>query len=361
MSYVQRVAEPVLAMPAMQTTSWRKRLFGSVWDTIVTLLLVASLMILAPKLVSWGVAHGVWNGEGTDCRGAGACWAFLRDKFPLILFGIYPPTEQWRPLLVIAIITALTLWTAPPSHWTVRTLLYWLVGTVTALLLMGGGVLGLAPVPTSSWGGLPITLLLTVLSLGAGFPLAIMLALGRRSQWPAARWLSIGTIEIIRGLPLLSILFIASILLPLVLPEGLAIDKLFRALVALTVFAAAYLAEVLRGGLQAIPKGQVEAAQSLGLTWWQTTRLIVLPQAISKVIPPLTNTVVVIVKNTSLVLVIGLFDLLSSGRAALTDPAWPTPYIETYFLIAVIYFAICFSIARYSLWIERRMASGTQR
>lgn len=336
-------------------------LFGDLVTALATLTIGAFLLVAVPKLIAWGVINGVWSGGAEACSGAGACWAFLRDKHPQILFGIYPPAEQWRPLVVIGLILALSLWTLPPRNWTRATLALWGVGVAAAFLLMGGGVFGLAAVPSADWGGLPITLLLTVTSLGLGFPLAVALALGRQSELPAIRVVSVGLIEGVRGLPLLSLLFVASIMLPLMLPDGVTVDKLLRAVVALTVFSAAYIAEVLRGGLQALPPGQTEAARALGLTWLQTTRLIVLPQAIAKVIPPLTNTVVVIVKNTSLVLVVGLFDLLSSGRAALADPDWPAPYAETYLFIALIYFVICFGISRYALWLERRLAFGAAR
>jgi general L-amino acid transport system permease protein len=264
-------------------------------------------------------------------------------------------------MAVVAIVIALTLWTLPPSNWTLRTLGLWIAGVIATLILMAGGVFGLQAVPTSAWGGLPVTILLTVLSIGLGFPLAVVLALGRQSTLPAIRILCVLLIEIVRGLPLLSLLFIASVMLPIMLPHGVTIDILVRAIVTLTVFCAAYLAEVLRGGLQAIPKGQIEAAEALNLTWLQRTRFIVLPQAIAKVIPPLTSTVVVTVKNTSLVLVIGLFDLLSSSRAALSDPAWPAPYAETFLFVALIYFVICFGISSYSHWLERRAALGANR
>lgn len=360
-SYIQGESQPLLAPPVRPRTPLWQGLFGSAVSAIVSLLVVSLIVALLPRLLSWAVVRAVWTGDGGACMGGGACWAFLRAKLPFILFGIYPPAEQWRPVSVIVLFLALTLWTLPPSHWTRATLGLWIAGTLCALLLMGGGFAGLASVPTSGWGGLPITVLLTVLSLGLGFPFGVLLALGRRAKLMVVRVLSVGLIELIRGLPLVTLLFIASIVLPIMLPAGVTIDKLLRALIALTVFAAAYLAEVVRGGLQDIPKGQEEAAQALGLTWLQTMRLIVLPQAIRKVIPPLTNTVVVTVKNTSLVLVVGLFDLLSSGRAALADPAWPSPYAETYCFIALIYFAICFSISRYSLWLECCLAHGAAR
>lgn len=359
-SFVRTDPERPLPAPVRRRNSLLRVLFGDLLSAVVTVLLAAVLLLLLPRLLAWAVVNGVWSGEGIDCRNAGACWAFLREKAPLVLFGIYPPDERWRPIVVIMMTIGLTLWTLPPSHWTLRTLIAWISATVASVALMAGGIFGLSPVPSSAWGGLPVTVLLTVLSLGLGFPLAIVLALGRQSKLPAIRVLCVLAIEIVRGLPLLSMLFIASILLPIMLPDGMTIDILLRAIVALTIFCAAYVAEVIRGGLQAIPKGQGEAAAALGLTWLQLTRLIILPQAISKVIPPLTNVVVVTVKNTSLVLVIGLFDLLSSSRAALTDPAWPAPYAETFLFVAFIYFVICFGISRYSLWLERRAALGVR-
>jgi general L-amino acid transport system permease protein len=346
--------------PARRRVPLWRTLFGDLASAVVSVTGLAVLLAILPKLLSWAVVNGVWRGGGEACDGGGACWAFLREKTPFIVFGIYPPESYWRPILVVVVLLALTLWSLAPKRWTAATLWLWTGGTLACLWLMGGGF-GLSQIPTGSWGGLPVTLLLTVLSLGLGFPLAVALALGRQSELPAVRWLSIGAIELVRGLPLLSILFIASVLLPIMLPDGVTVDKLLRALAALTLFAAAYIAEVLRGGLQGIPRGQAEAARALGLSWWQTMRQVVLPQAVSKVIPPLTNTVVVIVKNTSLVLVVGLFDLLSSGRAALTDPDWPAPFVETYALVALIYFVICFGISRYTLWLERRAAFGASR
>ncbi|MDE2488608.1 MAG: amino acid ABC transporter permease [Alphaproteobacteria bacterium] len=349
---------PARAAPAARRTPVWRTLFGDAVSSGITLAALAGLLELGPKLVSWGLVRAAWSGPGTACGGQGACWAFLRSKAPFILFGIYPPEQRWRPAAMVAMFVLLALWTLPPSRWTRLTLWLWAGAVAVAVLLMSGGVLGLTPVPTSAWGGLPVTVLLTVLSLAIGFPLGVALALGRRSELPGLRWMSIAVIELVRGLPLVTILFIAAILLPLMLPDGVKLDNLARALAALTVFSAAYLAEVLRGGLQGVGAGQAEAGRALGLSWWATTRLIVLPQAVGNVIPALTNTVVVIVKNTSLVLLVGLFDLLSAGRAALTDPKWPGPYMETYGFVALIYFVICFSISRYALWLERRPAFG---
>lgn len=358
-NFLRHVAVEAQDPPPMARRPMWHSLIGSVASTLTTLLMVTLLVLVTPSVLRWAIFNSVWSGDGEVCRDGGACWAFLREKYGQILFGIYPSAERWRPLLTVVIILGLSLWSLPRSHWTRRTIWAWAGGTAVCVLLLNGGTFGLTAVPTASWGGLPITLLLTVLSLGIGFPLAVILALGRQAKMPVPRWLCIGLIEITRGLPLLSILFIASILLPLMLPEGVTIDKLLRAVAALTIFSAAYIAEVLRGGLQGVSGGQAEAARALGLSWLQATRRIILPQAIRKVIPPLTSTVVVVVKNTSLVLVIGLFDLLSSGRAAATDPAWPAPYAETYLFIAAIYFVICFGISRYALRLESTMPEGT--
>lgn len=360
LTYVQERELAALPPPLKARQNWLKTLFGSIPSAILTFAIIYIGISAIPAVFNWAIVTGVWQGGPEACQEGGACWAFLRSKYQQILFGIYPPSEQWRPILLVVVFTGLTLWTMPTANWTKRTLGLWIVATIAGLVLMGGGVLGLREIPTSAWGGLPITIMLTVLSLGIGFPFAVLLALGRQSRMPVIRMLSIGFIEVIRGLPLLSMLFVASLLLPIMLPEAITIDNLFRALVALCFYAAAYLAEVIRGGLQAIPRGQGEAAHALGLSRIQCLRLIILPQAIGKVIPPLTNTAVVVVKNTSLVLVVGLFDLLSSGRAALSDPNWAAPYAETYLFISMVYFAICFGISRYSLFLERKMNAGVR-
>lgn len=360
-SFVRVTPEPQLpAPPRVRHTLWRV-LFGDLVSSIATVAIGALLLMELPRLLSWAVVNGVWSGDGGACTGVGACWTFLRAKYRLILFGIYPPGEQWRPAVAVVTFIALTLWSLPISHWTRQTLLLWVVSLVGSIALMAGGFAGLSTVPSTAWGGLPITLLLTVLSLALGFPLAVALALGRRSTLPVVRVLSIGFVELVRALPLVSMLFIAAILVPLLLPEWLTVDNLLRALIALTASSAAYIAEVLRGGLEGVHRGQAEAARALGLSTWKALRLVVLPQAIRNVIPPLTNTTVVVVKNTSLVLVVGLFDLLSAGRSALADPAWPAPYAETYLFVAFIYFVICFGISRYSLFLEHSLSGRNRR
>ncbi len=330
-------------------------LLGSPLNAALTLMFSALLIVTVPPMLRWLVIDAVWfDPDPNACRTAtGACWSFVYAKSGQLLFGIYPVDERWRPAIVCLLIVALLGWSVRPASWTSRLLMLWVAAFALIVWLMGGGF-GLVEVPTSSWGGLPVTLILTVVAIGTAFPIGILLALARRSAMPMVRIGAVVLIESVRGLPLLSILFVASIMMPLFLPEALLPDKFVRALVALTIFAAAYLAEVIRGGLQAIPKGQYEAAAALGLPFWRTQYLVILPQAIRVVIPALANTIIVMIKNTSLVLVVGLFDLISSGKAALADPEWPSPAAETFLFIGAIFFALSFSFARFADFLERR-------
>ena len=227
---------------------------------------------------------------------------------------------------------------------------------------MWGGILGLRYVAQDSWGGLPITLILSTFGLAFAFPLAILVALGRRStQMPAVRMICVVYVELIRGVPLISLLFMASVMFPLFLPEGVNIDKLLRAQIAIILFAAAYLAEVVRGGLQALPKGQGEAADALGLSYWQKTGKIILPQALRLVIPPLVNTFIGFFKDTSLVLIIGIFDLLTAGKVAISEPTWQGFSTEVYVVLAMIYFVFCFAMSKYSRGLERELDRSRRR
>lgn len=341
--------------PPSRRAQLAKRLFGSPLNAVLTLLVVWAVAAAAAPLLRWGVLDAVLlPAEPAACRDAkGACWSFVVAKSGQILFGIYPIEARWRPMLVSAVLLLLLRHSLRPAAWRPALAAIWAAALPATLALMFGGFAGLSYVATTMWGGLPVTLLLTVTAVGGAFPLAVLLALGRRCGLPAIRSLCILFIELTRALPLLSILFIASILMPLLVPEWLLPDKFFRAMIALLLFAAAYLAEVVRGGLQALPPGQTEAAQALGLGYWQTQRQVVLPQALAVVIPSLTNTVIVMIKNTSLVLVVGLFDLISSGKAALADPEWSSPAMETYLFIAAIYFALCFGFGRFARALER--------
>ena len=353
---------PQAGLAQVWTASWpvraravTKLLFGSPVNVALTLVFGALLLAAVPPLLRWLVIDAVLlDPDPNACRAtSGACWSFIYAKSGQLLFGIYPLAERWRPALVCLLIIALLGWSVRPASWTPRLLYLWITTLALIVWLMGGGF-GLVSVPTSSWGGLPVTLILTVVAIGMAFPVGILLALARRSAMPAVRIVAVIFIETVRGLPLLSILFVASIMLPLFLPDYLLPDKFVRALVALTFFAAAYLAEVIRGGLQAIPKGQYEAAAALGLPFWRMQQLVILPQAIRVVIPALASTIIVMIKNTSLVLVVGLFDLISSGKAALADPAWPSPAAETFLFVGAIFFTLSFSFARFADFLERR-------
>lgn len=352
---------PVEAAPRPPSGLWLtlKPYIGTPLNAALTLTFLALVTATLPGILRWTVLDAAFlPATPQTCRAAsGACWSFVIAKSGQLLFGIYPPDERWRPALVCVAILALLGLSGRPSSWRPALGVVWLIALVAIIWLMRGG-LGLTYVPTTSWGGLPVTLILTVIAIGVAFPVAIALALGRRSKLPVVSALCVIAIETVRGLPLLSILFVASIMLPLFLPEALLPDKFVRALVALTLFASAYLAEVIRGGLQAIPTGQSEAAKSLGLSYWEAQRFIVLPQAIRIVIPALANTVIVMIKNTSLVLVVGLFDLISAGKAALADPGWPSPSAETYLFIGAIYFTLAFAFARFADFLERRGKTG---
>jgi len=340
----------------------RANLFNSVFNSVLTLIAVYILATTIPPMIRWALVDAVWSApSGQACRGEGACWAFIAEKFRFILFGVYPYAQQWRPLFVVVIFIAMILASCDRRLWGRRLMVLWPSGLVVIGTLMWGGVLGLSYVGTESWSGLPLTLILAVIGMVFAFPFAILLALGRRSKLPAVRVVSVCYIELVRGVPLITVLFMASVMLPLFLPTGFTIDKLLRAQVAFILFAAAYLAEIVRGGLQAIPKGQIEAADALGLGYWRRTRLIVLPQALVMVIPPLVNNFIGAFKNTSLVIIIGLFDLLNTANTALTDPNWQGFATEAYVFAAAIYWSFCFFMSRYSQMLEREFNRGRQR
>jgi len=348
-------------------------LFGSWWSTAVTLALGYLILKALVGFVEWGLLNAVWTvpmgannaPDSKACRaleGTGACWAVITDKYRFMLFGRYPFDQQWRPAICIALFIGLFFVSSRRSFWRKELAAIW-VATLTVIgVLMWGGVLGMPYVAQDVWGGLPITLILATFGLAFAFPLSILVALGRRSTGlPAVRILCVLYVELIRGVPLISLLFMASVMFPLFMPEGFNIDKLLRAQIAIILFAAAYLAEVVRGGLQALPRGQYEAADALGLSYWQKTGLIILPQALRLVIPPLVNTFIGFFKDTSLVLIIGIFDLLTAGKLALNEPAWQGFAPEVYAVLALIYFAFCFAMSRYSRGLEEEFSRGQRR
>jgi len=343
----------------------RRNLFGNPTSTVITLIMLALALLWLPKLLNWAVVHAVVAANADQCqaaRGTGACWGVVAEKYRLIIFGRYPFEQQWRPLVATLLLGGLLVASCVRHFWRPQLALAWVVVLALFFALMRGGLLGLAPVETDRWGGLPLTMLLATLSIVGAFPLAVLVALGRRSKMPAIKTVCVLYVELIRGVPLVSVLFMASFMFPLFMPPGTSIDVLVRVLVGITLFAAAYMAEIVRGGLQAIPKGQQEAADTLGLTYWQAQRKIILPQALALVVPGIMNNFIAIFKDTSLVTIVSLYELTGSMSLALnSDSNWRPFKIEAYLFIAAIYFAFCFSMSRYSLWIEKQLSRSKNR
>ncbi len=355
----------------------RKNLFASASDTVLTILGLALVVLVVPPLVDWAFVQAQWVGTGrefcaTVAQGgmqpdgwSGACWAFVQAKFSQFMFGRYPVEEHWRPILVailfIALLVPLLIPRAPRKG--LNAVLFFLVFPVVAFVLLVGGVFGLSHVETALWGGLLVTLSLSFIGIVVSLPLGIVLALGRRSKMPIVKMLSVIFIETVRGIPLVTVLFMASVMLPLFLPAGVTFDKFLRALIGVSLFAAAYMAEVVRGGLQAIPKGQYEGAESLGLGYWQKMYLIILPQALKLVIPGIVNTFIGMFKDTSLVYIISMFDLLGVVRQNFSDAAWASPQTPASGLVfaALIFWLFCFGMSRYSMFMERRLDTGYRR
>jgi general L-amino acid transport system permease protein len=343
----------------------RRELFGGWISTLTTLGLLAWTAWALPPIADWALWRAVWHPDADACqaaRGIGACWGMVAEKYRLILLGRYPLEEQWRPVLATALLLALVVASGIRRCWTRWLLLAWVLVWGVFFTLMLGGVAGWAKVPTERWGGLPLTLMLSTLSIVLACPLAVLLALGRRSDMPAMRVLCSVYIELVRGVPLISVLFMASFLFPLFLPVGTTPDVLLRVLMGIALFAAAYLAETVRGGLQSVPHGQLEAAASIGLGWWKTQRLVVLPQALGAVVPGLMNSFISIFKDSSLITIVSLYELTGSlGLALSGDPVWRPFMAEGYLFITAIYFVVCAAMSRYSLWVEHRHARSQAR
>jgi general L-amino acid transport system permease protein len=333
----------------------RENLFSGIFSGLFTILILVLLWKILPSFVHWAFLDAVWRPDAKACRAAhGACWGFIAEKHRFILFGTYPYEQHWRPALATLILVSLWIFSAFRIFWKWWLGAVWLAGLAAIGVLMWGGVLGLPYVENERWGGLILTLLLATFGVALAFPLSLLLALGRRSSMPALQGLCVAYIELIRGVPLISLLFMASAMLPLFLPSGVSIDKLLRAQIALALFAAAYLAEVVRGGLQAIPREQYEMADALGLNYFQKTAYVVLPQALRAALPPLVNTFIGLFKDTSLVVIIGLFDLLATIKVSLNEPAWSGFGVEAYVFAAMVYFVFCFAMSRYSKHLEQR-------
>ncbi|CAM3491378.1 amino acid ABC transporter permease [Parendozoicomonas haliclonae] len=371
-------SQPLPSRPAPVNNSglifWlRSNFFSSPLNTVLTAVCLYGLWQVLPGLVDWFFLSATWAIYGPEgnaseitnqtvaaCKEAGgACWSLISVKHRFMLFGFYPQDEQWRPMVTCFLLVGMMMASGIRRFWHPVFLLVWLATLVVSFVLMAGGLFGLTEVPTSKWGGLPLTLGMAVLSVAFSLPFGILLALGRRSEMNFIRTLCICYIELIRAVPLISILFMASFLLPLFMPEDLTINKLLRAQIGIILFASAYMAEVIRGGLQAIPKGQYEAADAMGLTYWQATRKIILPQALKISIPPIVSTIIGTFKDSSLVVIIGLFDVLNTVRIAFSaDPPWTPFYMESYFVGAAVFFIFCFGMSHYSQWLEKQLDTG---
>ena len=342
--------------------AWLKHnLFANPASTVATLLIIYGLYLTLPSLVQWAFLEATWFGESSNaCNSEGACWAFITARLNQFIYGFYPLEQQWRANLFFTQLATLVAWlsfsAAPGKRWVLAYSL--ILMPVFSWWLLYGDFPGLVTVETHQWGGLMLTLLLALCGMIAALPFGVLLALGRRSDMPVIRSLCTAYIELWRGVPLITVLFMASVMLPLFVPEEVVFDKLLRALIGIILFQSAYMAEVVRGGLQAIPKGQFEAYNSLGLSYWQGIFLIILPQAMRLVIPGIVNTFIALFKDTSLVLVIGLFDLLAIIQAGLNDPAWLGNSVEGYLFAGLVFWVFCFGMSKYSQRLEQQLHKG---
>ncbi|SFM37925.1 general L-amino acid transport system permease protein [Pseudomonas sp. ok602] len=342
----------------------RANLFSNGLNTLLTLVAAYLVWLVVPPLLDWAVFNANWIGSTrADCTQDGACWVFIQQRFGQFMYGYYPSELWWRvdATVLLAIIGVAPLFSSRFERKAVYGLGFLVLYPIIAFCLLRGGVFGLSNVATSQWGGLMLTLVIATVGIAGALPLGIILALGRRSNMPAIRVVCVTFIEFWRGVPLITVLFMSSVMLPLFLPEGMNFDKLLRALIGVILFQSAYVAEVVRGGLQAIPKGQYEAAAAMGLGYWRSMGLVILPQALKLVIPGIVNTFIALFKDTSLVIIIGLFDLLNSVKQAAADPAWLGMATEGYVFAALVFWIFCFGMSRYSVHLERKLDTGHKR
>jgi len=348
--------------PVSATLLWmRKNLFSSWFNSLLTIFCLWLMWLVIPPLLNWVIFQANWVGTTrAECTKAGACWVFVHARFGQFMYGLYPFEERWRInlTLIVGLVSLVPMFIrAMPRRG--RYITAWVVlFPIFTWLMLYGGFFGLNVVETRQWGGLTLTLIIAAVGIAGALPLGILLALARRSRLPVVRVLSVIFIEFWRGVPLITVLFMSSVMLPLFMHEGTNIDKLIRALVGVILFQSAYVAEVVRGGLQALPKGQTEAAESLALGYWKTQGLVILPQALKMVIPGLVNTIIALFKDTSLVIIIGLFDLFSSVQQATVDPEWLGMSTEGYVFAAAVYWIFCFSMSRHSQPLDRRFHTG---
>ena len=351
----------------------RAHLLSGPLNIALTLAALYLIYVTVPPVVRFFFLDAVWTGTNRDAcrpevlgRPVGACWAYVFDKINYFIYGSYPAAERWRVNLFFALLAfgvGWMLWLDAPKRVWGAVYLFVVFPVLAFFLLTGSELLGLRQVPTSLWGGILVTIVVSMVGIVFSLPLGVLLALGRRSRLPLVRMFSVVFIETVRGVPLITVLIMANTMLPLFLPEGITVDRLLRPLVGVALFSAAYMAEVVRGGLQAIPKGQYEGAMSLGLNYWQMNAFIVLPQALRIVIPGIVNTFIGLFKDTTLVYVIGIFDLIRTIEASRVDPSWAAPTVNYtgYAFAAIFYFVFCWGMSRYSIGVERRLAAGQHR
>ena len=364
-AYVRTTPAEVLPPPASSSGAigWlRANLFNSWLNTILTLVGFYLVWTIVVPFLNFAIFDAVWTGENREaCLGpeVGACWPFVTAKFGQFMYGTYPEALRWRPNLVFLMLVGGLVPLAMPSvpYKRANAIFVFAIFPVLSFILLVGGMFGLEEVETARWGGLLVTLVVSYVGIVASLPLGVLLALGRRSKLPIIKTFSIVFIEFWRGVPLITVLFMSSVMLPLFLPDGVSFDKLLRALIGVALFSSAYMAEVIRGGLQAIPKGQYEAGQAVGLGYWQSMRLVILPQALKLVIPGIVNSFISLLKDTSLVLIIGIFDLLGIIQRNFTDANWATPVTSHtgYLFAGMIFWMLCFGMSRYSIFMERRL------
>ena len=329
-------------------------------NAILTLIVIFSLIKYIPPLLNWFIFDANFLGNSKDdCTGGGACWVFVKVWFNRFVYGLYPDAEQWRinSAFIILFLLVGASFFSPIKYKKYLLIFLLFVYPIIGLKLISGGDFGLKYVETGAWGGLSLTFIVSAFALILCFPIGMFLALGRRSSLPAIRYTSIGFIELWRGVPLITVLFMSAVMFPMFLPDGTYVDKLIRVLIAITLFEAAYMAEVIRGGLQALPKGQYEAAKSLGMGYWRMHFLIILPQALKLVIPGIANTFLALVKDTPLIFVVGLLELAGMVNLAKTNPKWLGMAMEGYVFAGLVFWVICYAMSRYSQNLERKLST----
>jgi general L-amino acid transport system permease protein len=375
-AFVRTLPMDALPPPATMTGAigWaRANLFSGPFNIVMTLLVILLIVWVVPPLLKFLIIDATWSGTDREaCLSsatrpeAGACWAFVRERLPYFIYGSYPIPQRWRVDIFFAMLAlgiAWLLWLQSPRRDLGALYFFVVLPIVSYILLKGWPLIGLPTVDTALWGGALVTIVVATVGIVVSLPVGILLALGRRSRMPAVKLFSVIYIEFVRGVPLITVLFMASVMLPLFVPDAWSPDKLLRALVGIAMFASAYMAEVVRAGLQAIPKGQYEGAMAVGLNYPQMMRLIILPQALKITIPNIVNTYIGLFKDTTLVSIVGMFDLLRTIESARIDPKWATPVTSAtgYAVAAIFYFTFCYGMSRYARYTEARLARGDRR